>query len=180
MFGKNPKRKGEPETCPFLLSGSRLNKDQVHLWAAGLTCENLEGQVASLALTQSQREPQPRKCVYQANLLDTAQVHRTQSNICNQLFDYRASIGFRTAVEEICWSPLKLWIGKVFPAERVKGSEDASTRRVLLKRGKAVQRTPSHTICRVENDSAVKLIGKPCNGCIHCRAGYSHHYYIRI
>jgi hypothetical protein len=43
--------KGEPETCPFLLSGSRLNKDQVHLWAAELACENLEAQVAPLALT---------------------------------------------------------------------------------------------------------------------------------
>ena len=118
-FVKIQRGKGKFQARPFLLSGSRLNKDQVHLWAAELPCENLEGQVAPLALTQRQREPQPRNCVYQANLLDTAQVHRTQPNICNQLFGYRASISFGTTVEEICWSPLKLWIGKVFPAERV-------------------------------------------------------------
>src|SRR5438270_3182990 len=115
-FVKIQRGKGELQARPFLLSGSRLNEEQVHLRAAGLPCENLEGQVTSLALTQSQPEPQPRNCVYQANLLDAAQVHRTQSNICNQLFDYCASIPFGTTVEEVCWSSLKLRIGKVFPA----------------------------------------------------------------
>jgi hypothetical protein len=58
--------------------------------------------VTSLALTDGQCEPQAYNCAYQTNLLDPAQVHRTQSDICNQLLDLCAGITVGTTVEEVC------------------------------------------------------------------------------
>lgn len=82
--------------------------------------ENLEGQMTPHVLTEGQRERQSCDCVYQAHLFVTTQVHRAQPNSANQLFDDPASIIVGAAVEEVRLSPFKLWIGKVFPTDRVE------------------------------------------------------------
>jgi hypothetical protein len=50
-----------------------------------------------------------------------------------------SSIVIRAAVEEVRPYSFKLWIGKVFPTDRVESSEDTSPWRVLLEGSKAVQ-----------------------------------------
>ncbi len=139
--------------------------------------EHLEGQMTPHALTEGQRERQPCNCVYQANLFITTQVHRAQPNGGNQLFDDTASIVVGAAVEKVRHYPIKLWIGKVFPTDRVESSEDTSPWRVLLEGSKAVQGAASQAICCVDNDAAIELMSRLVNRCLHSRAGQGHHHY---
>src|SRR5438105_3381184 len=100
-----------------------------------LVSEHLECQVASLVLAESQREPQPRNRVHQAHLLDAAQVHRSQPDITDQLFNRNARISVGAAEEKIGSSIRKHRVSKVLPSIRVEGAVNTGARYVLLQGG---------------------------------------------
>ena len=85
-----------------------------------LTRQDLERQVTSLTLPEHQREPERSDRINQAHLVLSAQPHRAQADIRDQLLDHLTCIAIRTTVKEVCLDTVELRIGKVFPSKSIE------------------------------------------------------------
>src|SRR5579885_2501350 len=95
-----------------------------------LAGEYLEREVAALALSEDQREPERSHGINHVDLFYIAEVDRVQADIGDQLLNLYACLAARTAIEEISRYAVKDGIGEVFPTERIKGPEETRVRRV--------------------------------------------------
>src|SRR6266849_7153988 len=134
--------------------------------------------MTTLALSESQREPESTDGVHQSHLVYIAQPHGAQADIGNQPFHHLAGIASRTAIEEVSLDTVKQRVGKIFPAESVECPVDMCMWCVSLEGCEAVHRAAPHPVRRVDDNLAVKLRGVGHDRLIHGRTWNGHHHHV--
>src|SRR5712692_7079797 len=111
--------------------------------------------MTTLALSESQREPESTDGVHQSHLVYITQPHGAQTDIGNQPFHRLAAIATRTAIEKVSLDTVKQRVGKVFPTESIECTVNMCMWRVSLEGCEAIHRAATHLVRRIDDNLAV-------------------------